>query len=43
MLAGVYEPQRAPISSSTVHNDNHLKVRFWTRVGEKPEVELALV
>ncbi len=43
MLAGAYEPQRAPTSSSTVRTGNTLRVRFWATVGEEPEVEVALV
>jgi hypothetical protein len=43
MLAGAYEPQRAPTSSSSVRTDNPPKVRFWATVGEEPEVELALL
>ena len=43
MLAGAYESQRAPTSSSTVRTDNQPKVRFWVTGGEKPDVELGLI
>jgi hypothetical protein len=38
-----FKPLAVRTSSSCVRTDNHLKVRFFAMVGEKPEVEVALV